>query len=53
LAEIHLYPALVQGQGSKESLVSQIKLANQKNKQMYSSLVVAVARLKIYGVLMN
>lgn len=28
LSEIHLYPALVQGQGSKESLVKQLKRAN-------------------------
>jgi exodeoxyribonuclease VII large subunit len=30
LAEIHLYPALVQGPGSSESIASQIKLANLK-----------------------
>ena len=31
LTEIHLYPALVQGAGAKESIVGQIMLANQKN----------------------
>ncbi|MFU8792741.1 MAG: exodeoxyribonuclease VII large subunit [Acholeplasmataceae bacterium] len=31
LTEIHLYPALVQGAGAKESIVGQIELANQKN----------------------
>ncbi len=32
LCEIHLYPALVQGPGSSESIKSQIILANQKNE---------------------
>jgi exodeoxyribonuclease VII large subunit len=32
LTEIHLYPALVQGPGSAESIRNQILLANQKNE---------------------
>ncbi|HCB66807.1 MAG TPA: exodeoxyribonuclease VII large subunit, partial [Acholeplasmataceae bacterium] len=32
LAEIHLYPALVQGPGSAESIRNQILLANQRNE---------------------
>jgi len=32
LAEIHLYPALVQGQGSAESISNMILLANQKKE---------------------
>lgn len=32
LAEVHLYPALVQGPGSSESIRKQILLANQKNE---------------------
>ncbi|MBE0701414.1 MAG: exodeoxyribonuclease VII large subunit [Acholeplasmataceae bacterium] len=32
LTEIHLYPALVQGTGSVESIGNQIKLANERNE---------------------
>ena len=32
LCEIHLYPALVQGPGSSESIKNQILLANMKNE---------------------